>query len=141
MGKKQKKKNTRRKEIFQRTWIPKIKEDESDSDWGPNCLIGTMNGDDSEEYAIVLEDQQRIFNEKESASKALMINDIYNPMKGIEADLEKENKKNERLEVEIISLREDPKISKKKIAELEAETISLKTDLEKSNKKNEELKA
>ena len=55
-----------------------------------------------------------------------MFDDVSNRSKGLEADLEKSNKKNERLEAEIIPLKEDPKKSKKKIAGLEAENISLK---------------
>ena len=47
MGKKQKKKPIRRKEIFQRTWILEIKGDESDSDWDHSLkdLSGTNNSE------------------------------------------------------------------------------------------------
>ena len=146
MGKKQKKKATRSKEMSQKTCIAEIEEDESGSDWG-SCdnLLCANNGEDSENYAMdleeVIKDQQRIFNEKESASKDLisrlkrMFDDVSNRSKGLEADLEKSNKQNEELEAEIISLKEDLNKTNKKNAGLEEEIISLKEILKRRRRR------
>ena len=160
MGKKQQKKDTQSKEMSQKTCLADIEEDESDSDWGHplNDLCGANNDEDSEKKVVnleeVIKDQQRKFNEKDSANKALvfrlkrMFDDVYNRSKGYEAGiislqayLEDSNKNNEELEAEVISLKADLEKSNKKNARFEAEIVSLKEDLEDSNKKNERLEA
>ena len=140
---------TQRKEISQKTCAAENEEDETGSDCCSCDLFScTCNGEDSESNAmdleavlkIKVEDQQRIFNKRESIYKDMisrlkrLYDNITNRSKGLEAkiislkaDLEASNNKNEEL---LQSFEEKG---------LEAEIVSLKEDLEKSNKKNEEL--
>ena len=104
MGKKQKKKATQGKEISQKTCAAENEEDETGSDCcSCDILLCASNGEDSESNIMdleeVIKDQQRIFNERESAYK-----DLISRLKRMHDNVSDRSK---GLEAEIISLKTD----------------------------------
>ena len=132
MDKKQKKKATQRKEISQRTCAAENEEDGTGNDCcSCDSLPCACNSEDSgsnvmdleEVLKIKVEDRLRLFNERESIYK-----DMISRMNEQKEILNGQIDKYQKLYVDATNRSE----------RLEPEIISIKEDLEKSNKKNEE---